>query len=99
MVGQKLLHSGSPKLVTPEQFFQFTQKIMVSQKKLFNMKIFSIKFGIKKVTLIFGVRWLLLLKNAHVPQNVLNQCVITFGPPYICDLINQNTSYIQNYFF
>ncbi len=48
-------------------FLQFPQKILLSPKKLFNIKIFSIKFSIKKVTLIFSIRWRLLLKNGHVP--------------------------------
>ncbi len=51
-VGPKLVHLGSP-----EQFFAVSSENIDFQKNLFNMKIFSIKFVIKKVMLIFGVRW------------------------------------------
>ncbi len=47
-------------------FLQFPQKILLFTKKLFNMKIFSIQFSIKKVIFIFRVRWPLFLKNGHV---------------------------------
>ncbi len=43
-------------MVFPEQIFAVSQKIMF-WKKLFNRKIFSKIFVIKKVILIFGVRW------------------------------------------
>ncbi len=55
-------------------FLQFSQKILLYPKKLFNIKIFSIQFSIKKVIFIFSVRWPLLLKNNHVPQK--------FFPPF-----------------
>ncbi len=45
--------------VTPKQFFVVSLKITLFLEKLLNKKIFSIKFPIKKVILIFGVRWLL----------------------------------------
>ncbi len=38
-------------------FSQFSQKIRLFSKKLSNKKMFSIKFLIKKVIFIFGVRW------------------------------------------
>ncbi len=38
-------------------FYRFLRKLQLFLKKLLNNKIFSISFVIKKVTLIFGVRW------------------------------------------
>ncbi len=43
------------------------------------MKIFSIKFVTKKVILIFGVRWLILLKNARVSPNELRDAQVCTG--------------------
>ncbi len=56
---------------SPENFFAVSSENFDFPKKLLNMKIFIIKFVIKKVILISGVRWLLLLKNAYIPQNFL----------------------------
>ncbi len=64
-VGQKLLHIGLPQWASSHRTVFYSD----FSKKLFNMKIFSIKFVIKKVILIFGVRWPLLLKTSHVPQS------------------------------
>ncbi len=50
----------------PKQFCVASSENTDFLKKLFNMKIFCIKFVSKKVTFIFSVRWLLLLQNAHV---------------------------------
>ncbi len=59
---------GRPKVSSLEfpqnSFLQFPQRILIFQKKLFDMKIFSIKFAIKKAILIIGVK-LPLLKNVH----------------------------------
>ncbi len=48
-------------------FLWFPQKILLFPKKLFNMKIFTICFLIKKVIFIFSARWP-LLKNGHIPK-------------------------------
>ncbi len=47
---------GSPNGLPQNSFLHFPQKILIFRKKIFNMKIFSIKFVIKKVILNFGVR-------------------------------------------
>ncbi len=60
-LGLKLLHSGTPKWVSPEHFFVVASESTDTSKEIFNMKIFSIKFVIKKVILTFGVKGLLLL--------------------------------------
>ncbi len=52
LVGQKLFTHWAP----PEQFFAVSPENTDSPKKLFNMKTFSIKFVIKKITFNFGVR-------------------------------------------
>ncbi len=62
-VGQKLVHLVSPKWVPPKQFFAVSSDNTDFPKKLFNMKIFSIKFVMKNVILIFGVRQSGLKKN------------------------------------
>ncbi len=72
---QKLLHMASPR----PAFCSFFRKYDFL-KKLFNMKIFSIKFVTKRVILIFGVRWL-LLKNAHVSPKCLKSMCNNFWPP------------------
>ncbi len=61
-MGQKLLYLGSPKGAPPEEFFAVSSENTDFPKKLFNMKIFSTELVIKKVTLVFGVRWFLLLR-------------------------------------
>ncbi len=72
-------------------FLQFPRKILIFQKKLFNMKIFSIKFGIKKVMLIFGVRWPHLNKcSCTPPNNFFGPWESTFGP--LCKYV----TYINN---
>ncbi len=80
----KSWHTWAP----PEQYLQFPQKILIFPKKLFNPKIVSIKFMMKKVVLIFGVRWPLLLKSAYVPQNFFSPiCILIFIPPcLLCTL-------------
>ncbi len=49
-----------------DQFFAVSSENTDFPKKLFNTETFSIKFVIKKVILIIGVRWP-LLKNTRVP--------------------------------
>ncbi len=82
-MNQKLVHLGFPKWVHPEKFFVVSSENTDFLKKLFNMKIFSIKLVVKKVTLIFGVRWPLLLKNAHNPKNVFGPSCILMQWQYI----------------
>ncbi len=82
-VGQKLLYMDFPKWASPEQLFAVSSENTDFPKKLFNMKIFSIKFLIKKVILIFGVRWLLLLKNAHVSPKCFKPVCNNFWAPCI----------------
>ncbi len=79
-VGQKLLHLSSPKWAPSEQLFAVSLENTDFPKKFFTMKIFSIKFVIKKVILILGVRWLLLLKNAHVPPKCFKLVCNNFWP-------------------
>ncbi len=55
--------------VPTEQFFAVSSEKTDFLKKLLNMKIFSIKFVIKKVILIFGTRWPLLLKKMLMSPN------------------------------
>ncbi len=52
---QKLLHIRLPQWTLPKQFFAVSPENTDFTKKLFNMKIFSPKFVIKKVILNFGV--------------------------------------------
>ncbi len=91
---QKLLHLGSPKCAPPEQFFAVSSEKTDFSKEWFHMKIFSIKFVIKKV-LIFGLRWHLLLKNAHVPflapKNIL---IIIFGTHVVSKSVSSQNSFI-----
>ncbi len=49
-------------------FCSFLRKYCFFRKKLFNMKIFSVLFSIKKVIFILSVSWPLFLKNGHVPR-------------------------------
>ncbi len=49
-------HLGSSDWVPPEQFFVISSENSNFPQKLLNMKIFSIKFMIKKVILISGAR-------------------------------------------
>ncbi len=87
-VGQKLLHIGSPKWAHLEQFFVVSSEDTDFKKKLFNTKIFSIKFVTKKVKLIFGVRWI-LLKNAQVSPKCFKPVCNNFLPTlYITSVIN-----------
>ncbi len=62
-VGQKLLLLCFPNWVPPEQFFAVFSEKTDFLKKLLNLKLFSIKFVIKKVILIFGIRLPLVLKK------------------------------------
>ncbi len=55
LVGQKLLHIKLSRWALSEQFFAVSQKNTDSLKKLFNMKIFSLKLVIKKVILNFTI--------------------------------------------
>ncbi len=74
----KSYYPRAPLIRFPQNsFLQFPQKKHIFLKKLLNMKRFSIKFVIKKVILIFGVRWPLLLKIAHISQNFFGPCVLT----------------------
>ncbi len=47
---------GNSHWAPPEQFFTISPENIDFPKKLFSMKIFSIKFVIKKVILKFGVK-------------------------------------------
>ncbi len=78
---QNWTRSWAPLIEFPQNsFLQFPQKKTDFLKKLLNMKIFSIKFVIKKVILIFGVRWSLLLKNSHVPPKFFWPMCTNFWP-------------------
>ncbi len=91
-LGQKLVHFDSHTWVPAEQFFAVSSENTDFPKKLCNMKIFSIRFAIKKVISIFGVRW--LLKNAYVPQNFF-WCELTFGSPCINRVVQQSVPMVQ----
>ncbi len=65
--------------VRPQNSFsRFILKIQLSSKKLSNKKIFGIKFLIKRVIFIFGVRWILKVAqwtSGRVANQVLYFCV------------------------
>ncbi len=95
---QKWLHMGSPKWTLPEQLFAVSSENTDFPTKLLNMKIFCMKFVTKKVILIFGVRWLLLLKNAHVSPKCFKPVYNNSCPTlYYCTL--QNYYFLQKFQF
>ncbi len=78
---------GLSKVSSPNTVFcSFFRKYWFSEKN-FNMKIFGIKFVIKNVILIFGVRWLFLLKNAHVSPKCFKPVCNNFWPTLYIGLL------------
>ncbi len=81
-VGQKLLHLGSSKWFPPKQFFAVSSENTDFSKKLFSMKIFSIKFAIKKGYINFWHKMTFFLKKFLCPpQNFFSPCVLTLAHP------------------
>ncbi len=78
--GLKVSSLELPKMGFPRTVFAVSSENTDFPKKLFNMKIFSINFVIKKEKLIFSVRYPPLLKNALVPQKFFSPCEPNFWP-------------------
>ncbi len=54
--GAKVITHWAPSMGFSHTVFAVSQKILIFQKKLFNVEVFSINFVIKKVILNFDVR-------------------------------------------
>ncbi len=81
--GPKVIALRLQKMGSPGTVFAVSSENIDSTEKLFNMKIFSIKFVIKKVVIIFGARRVLFPKNVHDSPKCFKPVCNNFWPPCI----------------
>ncbi len=87
--GPKVSSLRQPNWVLPEKIFAVSSENTGFQKKLFNMKIFSIKFVIKKGYVNFWRKMTPFSKKMFMALKIFGQTELTFGLP--CMLSNAAT--------
>ncbi len=73
--------------MAPPIWFPPNSFLPFPQKKLSNVKMFSIKFVIKKCSISFWCKMALLLKKAHVNQKFYGPCGLTSDPHCISESV------------